>query len=109
MHYEPVIGMITTVKGKNGIFIPFRVEGKDQIFQNPDIFIASGSPLYLGLVLKPSKGLWEYLKNSSELVLCHGHKENCAVMSIPYKIEVGENTIFFLKPENADSLSKIGI
>ncbi|MHB1812846.1 MAG: hypothetical protein ACYCPR_10640 [Thermoplasmataceae archaeon] len=101
--------MIKTVVGKKGVFIPFRSEGMDQALESPDLFIASESPLYLGLILKPSKGLWEYMKNSSEIVLCHGDRENCAEMSIPYKIEVGENTIFFLKPDSAETLRRIGI
>ncbi|WP_393971816.1 hypothetical protein OXIME_000402 [Oxyplasma meridianum] len=91
------------------IFIPFVTNGTEQSFENPDVFIASESPLYLGIIMKPSKGVWEYLKNSSEMVLCRHNNEKCASFTIPYKIEVGENTIFFIQPESMESLFRSGI
>ena len=40
--------MIKTVVGKKGVFIPFGSEGKDQVLESPDLFIASESPLGYG-------------------------------------------------------------
>ena len=109
MHYEPQIEMSITLIQNSGIFIPFVTNGRKQEFENPDVFVASEEPLYLGIILKPSKGFWEFLKNSSEVVLCHNNEENCVSFAIPYKIEVGENTIFFIKPNSMESLAKSGI
>jgi hypothetical protein len=109
MHYEPLIEMSITLIQNRGIFIPFVINGRKQAFENPDVFVASEAPLYLGIILKPSKGFWEYLKNSSEVVLCRNKEENCASFAIPYKIEVGENTIFFIKPDSMESLASSGI
>ncbi len=109
MHYEPLVEMSITLIPESSVFIPFVLNGRDQVYENPDIFVASGAPLYLGLILKPSRGFWEYLKNSSEVILCHKNTKNCASFTIPYKIEVGENTIFFLKPDSMESLASVGI
>jgi len=109
MHYEPLVEMSITLIHDRGIFIPFVANGRDQVFENPDIFVASEAPLYLGIILKPSKGFWEYLKNSSEVVLCRENAKNCASFTIPYKIEVGENTIFFIKPDSMESFARTGI
>lgn len=64
-------------------------------------FIASRSPLYIGVILPPSEGLWTFLKSESMIVIrTDGFSSEFLV---PYRIEVGENTIFFLKPESGDA------
>lgn len=60
-------------------------------------FVASRNPFYIGIIMKPSSGVWEILKSSSTANLRVEGKNICEY-EIPYKIEVGENTIFFLKP-----------
>lgn len=70
---------------------------KELVGEVEDFFIASNNPLYLGLIIKPSTGVWEILKSSSHAnVRVNGEK--ILEFEIPYKIEVGENTIFFARP-----------
>lgn len=63
-------------------------------------FVASRTPFYLGLTVKPSLPVWEILKESSEVNL-RFEDGNLMEFEIPYKIEVGENTIFFVKPSES--------
>lgn len=67
-------------------------------------FVASRNPFYLGILLKPSTGVWEILKSASMTNL-RIDGDTTLEFEIAYKIEVGENTIFFLKP-GADSEEK---
>ncbi len=62
-----------------------------------DAFIASTSPYYLGLALRPSPGLWEFLKSGGKPVV----ETDAGTFSfrVEFSIDVGENTIFFLSPE----------
>ena len=63
-------------------------------------FMASEIPQYIAIVTKPSPGLWEHLSQSKAAVLeVDGKSYN---YSIPYRIEVGESTIFFVTPSDAD-------
>lgn len=79
----------------------FRIDEKVVDEEIKDYFIASKSPLYLGIILPPSKGLWTYLKGSNSIVVeVNGLSSE---FSIPYRIEVGENTLFFLRPESNES------
>ncbi len=59
-------------------------------------FIASQNPLYIGIILKPSHGAWIRMSRAKTVVLEMEGKP--LEFSIPYRIEVGENSIFFLKP-----------
>ncbi len=64
-------------------------------------FKASESPLYVALITKPSPGLWEFLSQSKEVVMeLDGKSYN---FRIPYRIEVGESTIFFATPSDESS------
>jgi hypothetical protein len=69
-----------------------------------EFFIASKEPLYYGIIVNPSSGLWSYMVQE-KIVECiiDGKKEN---FSIAYRIDVGENSIFFIKPEIKDQISK---
>ncbi len=59
-------------------------------------FQASENPTYLALITKPSPGLWEALSQSREVVMeIDGKSFN---FKVPYRIEVGESTIFFVTP-----------
>jgi hypothetical protein len=59
-------------------------------------FIASQNPLYIGIILKPSHGAWIRMSRAKAVVLEIDGKPG--EFSVPYRIEVGENSIFFLKP-----------
>lgn len=65
-------------------------------------FVASNTPFYLGIMLKPSKGIWEYFKNNDTLILKIGKGEKYFEAKLKYRIEVGENSIFFLTPLDED-------
>ncbi len=61
-------------------------------------FIASQNPLYIGVILKPSHGAWIRMSRARSVVLEIDGKPG--EYSVPYRIEVGENSIFFLKPKD---------
>ncbi len=60
-------------------------------------FTASENPLYIGVMAKPSPGLWEHLSRSKSVFLVDDG--SAKEYRIPYRIEVGENSIFFLTPK----------
>lgn len=68
-------------------------------------FIASESPVYIGIITKPSPGIWEYLTQSREVVLEFDGKSHG--FTVPYRIEVGESSIFFVTPREEFSLSQM--
>lgn len=65
-------------------------------------FIASEKPLYIGVITKPEPGLWNHLSTSRSVVMEVDGK--ASDFKIPYRIEVGESTIFFLTPETGESM-----
>lgn len=72
-------------------------DGRKRLSQEINAFYASKEPEFLGVMIKPSKGLWEYLKASRKPLLeINGRAKE---YSVKYYIDVGENTIFFLTPE----------
>lgn len=82
--------------------------GKEQRAELEKCFVASYNPFYLGIPVKPSTGVWEYLKSASHIHLS-GHKSKLLKFNIKYRIEVGENTIFFIRPDEefADESAKL--
>lgn len=57
-------------------------------------FVASEKPLYIGIITKPEPGIWGYLSRVKKVAVdIDGKAED---FRIPYRIEVGESTIFFL-------------
>ncbi len=83
----------------NFVYFSNRSENTAEI---ENCFIASKTPLYLGLIVKPSTGAWEYLKSAQNLFI----REKAGTtlnFNIIYKIEVGENTIFFVTPDRDSS------
>ena len=60
-------------------------------------FIASKEPLYYGLIISPSTELWGDIVKAHS-IQCNIH-QRMAEYSIPYRIDVGENSIFFITPE----------
>ncbi len=61
-------------------------------------FIASDDPFYVGIIASPSEPLWNHLSRSKTAVLDIDGR--VSEFSIPYRIEVGKNSIFFLKPSS---------
>lgn len=72
-------------------------EGKKAEYSVENWFTASANPLYIGIIAKPSPGLWEYLSRSKSVILESDGPEG--EYKISYRIEVGENSIFFLTPK----------
>ena len=72
-------------------------DGKVVEFPVEKWFTASERPLYIGVIAKPSPGLWEHLSRSKNVIMTDGAASRD--YSIPYRIEVGENSIFFLTPK----------
>lgn len=72
-------------------------KGEKVEFAVENWFTASENPPYIGIIVKPSPGLWEFLSRTKNVIL---QKDDAAIQySIPYRIEVGENSIFFLTPK----------
>ena len=60
-------------------------------------FTASNEPLYYGIIVNPSTELWSYMvENHSIKCKING---KISEYSIPYRIDVGENSIFFIISE----------
>ena len=72
----------------------FMIRGERTTEEISNWFIASVSPLYLGIISKPSPGLWAYLSHSSGLII--EINDESFEFRITYRIEVGENSIFFV-------------
>jgi hypothetical protein len=76
--------------------------GKDKV-KIDHYFVASDEPLFIGLIISPSERIWPQMKNADSAVLEIGGKSY--KFRIPYKIEVGRNSIFFVSPDPGDSSS----
>lgn len=58
-------------------------------------FVVSEEPLYYGIIINPSSEVWSYMVESHSIKSDIDGK--ISEYSIPYRIDVGENTIFFIK------------
>lgn len=76
-------------------------KGKEVSGNADNYFTASENPYYAGIIMKPSTGVWELMKGSDTVNLRNGGE--VAEFSIIYRIEVGENTIFFIRPKEGYS------
>jgi hypothetical protein len=65
-------------------------------FSEKEYFIASQEPLYYGLIINPSSDLWSYMVEFDQVECKINNKTE--KYSIPYRIDVGENSIFFIMP-----------
>ena len=61
-------------------------------------FIASRDPFYIGIILPPDPGLWALLSSSKEITVSISGETR--KFSVRQRIEVGSNSIFFLKLED---------
>ncbi len=73
------------------------IDGQKVEYPVENFFKASESPLYLGVIAKPSPGLWELLSRSKAVLVVTDDLP--ITYRISYRIEVGENSIFFLTPK----------
>ena len=86
--------------------ILFDVDGKVQREKIEEFFTASKNPYYLGLIVKPSAGIWSTLTSSRTKEITLSLDGNVGDFKIFYRIEVGENSIFFLRPSNEEITQK---
>ncbi|MEM0155539.1 MAG: hypothetical protein QW597_02910 [Thermoplasmataceae archaeon] len=80
------------------ISVTFYLDGKANSEKLIHTFTASVEPPYLGVILKPGRGIWEYMKNHDDLVI--NLKQRSVTSVIKYRIDVGESSIFFLTSED---------
>ena len=75
-------------------------QGKEKL-KIDHYLVASDEPLFIGLIVSPSDRIWPRMKNADSAILEIGGKTYS--FRIPYKIEVGRNSIFFVSAEPGDS------
>lgn len=76
------------------VVIHYRKNGNDRVETVDDAFIASSEPFYLGLAVRPSAGLWEFLKSGGNPVIESDGK--ASEYRAEFSIDVGENTLFLM-------------
>lgn len=82
------------------ISVTFSHNGKTTTDTLKNTFVASVDPPYLGVILKPGTGVWEYLKNSDDIII--DREDSSLTAKIKYRIDVGESSIFFLTSDDQD-------
>lgn len=80
---------IKTEKGRSGELVSGRW------------FIASENPLYIGIILPPGPDLWADVSTSKSLEI--NFKDETGKFAVKQRVEVGENSIFFLKRSDLSS------
>ncbi len=70
----------------------------DEKFEPDNYFIASKDPYYIGIIINPSSRYWELFVNSKEVIINNNGDKKA--FKISYRIDVGENSIFFLTQTN---------
>lgn len=76
--------------------VHFAHNGQSSVSSVEDAFIASEEPYYVGLGIRPSPGLWEFLKAGKKPAIEIAGKTS--EYRVEFSIDVGENTLFFLSP-----------
>lgn len=76
--------------------VHFTKDGKETVANVEDAFVASEEPYYIGIGLRPSPGLWEFLKSGKNSAIELDGK--ILEYRVEFSIDVGENTLFFLSP-----------
>lgn len=61
-------------------------------------FVASSSPPYIGVIIKPEPGIWEELMDQDFMYVFNDSKGVMA--TVKYRIEVGESSIFFITSDS---------
>ncbi|MEM0139271.1 MAG: hypothetical protein QXZ44_01460 [Ferroplasma sp.] len=65
--------------------------------KNKDYFVASENPYYIGIIVNPSSDQWGKLVEAKSIEVKTGN--SIKSFKIPYRIDVGENSIFFITAE----------
>ncbi|MHB8360996.1 MAG: hypothetical protein ACYDAO_00900 [Thermoplasmataceae archaeon] len=70
-------------------------------------FVASLEPPYIGILMKPSPYQWEEIMEEGFVRLSFTDEDNVYDLKVKYRIEVGENTIFFVTNDSPEFVEKV--
>ena len=65
-------------------------------------FVASVDPPYIGILMKPSPFQWEEIMEEGFVRLSFPEDDIVFDLKVKYRIEVGENTIFFVTSDQLE-------
>ena len=65
-------------------------------------FVASVEPPYIGILMKPSPYQWEEIMEEGFVRLSFPEEDVVFDLKVKYRIEVGENTIFFVTSDQIE-------
>ena len=79
-----------------------RSENHDKSQSMFKAFVASVDPPYIGLLMKPSPFQWEEIMEEGFVRLSFPEDDILFDLKVKYRIEVGENTIFFVTSDQLE-------
>ena len=84
-----------------------RSENYDKSQSTFKAFIASIEPPYMGILMKPSPFQWEEIMEEGFVRLSFPGQDMVLDLKVKYRIEVGENTIFFVTSDKTEFEEKV--
>ena len=79
-----------------------RSENHDKSQSMFKAFVASVDPPYIGILMKPSPYQWEEIMEEGFVRLSFPEDDILFDLKVKYRIEVGENTIFFVTSDQLE-------
>ena len=79
-----------------------RSENHDKSQSMFKAFVASVEPPYIGILMKPSPYQWEEIMEEGFVRLSFTEEDVVFDLKVKYRIEVGENTIFFVTSDQIE-------
>ena len=79
-----------------------RSENHDKSQSMFKAFVASVDPPYIGILMKPSPFQWEEIMEEGFVRLSFPEDDIVFDLKVKYRIEVGENTIFFVTSDQLE-------
>ncbi|MHB1492767.1 MAG: hypothetical protein ACYCR7_05195 [Thermoplasmataceae archaeon] len=70
-------------------------------------FVASVEPPYIGILMRPSPYQWEEIMEEGFARISFDGEEMAYDLKVKYRIEVGENTIFFVTSDLKEFITKV--
>ena len=84
-----------------------RSENHDKSQSTFKAFISSIEPPYMGILMKPSPFQWEEIMEEGFVRLSFPGQDMVLDLKVKYRIEVGENTIFFVTSDKTEFEEKV--
>ena len=84
-----------------------RSENHDKSQSTFKAFTASVEPPYMGILMKPSPFQWEEIMEEGFVRLSFPGQDMVFDLKVKYRIEVGENTIFFVTGDQTEFEEKV--